>query len=584
MQDNDSGSEQQSSWQPPEYVSPWTSESGSDGGGATEAHDTISFGSGEPAEAGRYEAPTQPQYGQPGYGQPGYGQPGYGQAGYGQAAYGEAAYGQPEYGQSAYGQPGHGQPGHSQPGQGQPGYGQPGYGHPYQGGYGAWSGGPGGGQLPWGGYGTPPPPQGSRFGRFLAYVAVAALAAGAGAGAAVALNHTGSSTGSSAQSPANNTNPGGGTSQQNPFGANGSNPFGQGSGGQGSGGQSGTGGSNSGSGPLNAQALAHKVDPGIVDVTSQLKYNNATAEGTGMVISPTGLVLTNNHVIDDATSISAQLVVSGKSYTATVVGYDSTDDVALLQLQGASGLKTVSIGDSGAVKVGQAVLALGNAGGVGGLPSTAQGTISGLNRTIQASDSGADTSETLHGMLQTNAPIEEGDSGGPLVNSAGKVIGIDTAANTGSSFGQQSAPSTTGFAIPIDHAVTIADQIAGGHASATVHIGLAGFMGINVADASSTQGCSSNGSGSGVGGGFGVTSPVNSGALICQVFQGTPAESAGLVQGDVITSVNGQAVTNANGLTSLMAADHPGDHLTIGYVDQNSDQHSAVVTLAPVAK
>jgi S1-C subfamily serine protease len=551
MQDNDSGSEQQSSWQPPEYVSPWISESGSDGAGngdgATEAHDTIAFGSGEPAGAGRYGAPAQPQYGQPGYGQLAYGQPGYGQP----------AYGQPEYGQPAYGQPG--------------------YGNPYQGGYGTWSGGPGGGQHPWGGYGTPPPPpQGSRFGRLLAYVAVAALAAGAGAGAAVALNHTGSSA-PSAQSPANNTNPGSG-SQQNPFSGNGSNPFGQSPGGQ-----SGTGGSNTGSGPLNARSLATKVDPGIVDVTSQLKYNNATAEGTGMVISPSGLVLTNNHVIDDATSISAQLVVSGKTYTAIVVGYDSTDDVALLQLQGASGLKTVSLGDSSQVKVGQAVLALGNAGGVGGLPSTAQGTISGLNRTIQASDNGAGTSETLHGMLQTNAPIEEGDSGGPLVNSAGKVIGIDTAANTGSSFGQQSAPATTGFAIPINHAITIADQISGGHASATVHIGLAGFMGINVADASSSQGCSGNGSGS-FGNGFGVTSPVNSGALICQVFQGTPAQSAGLVEGDVITSVNGQAVTDANGLTGLMAADHPGDRLTIGYVDQNSDQHSTTVTLAPVAK
>jgi S1-C subfamily serine protease len=564
MQDNDSGSEQQHGWQPPEYVSPWTTESGAGSAGSADSadsNDTISFGADDSARAGRYDMPTQPEYTQQGYG---------GQQGYGQQAYGQPGYGQPGYGQSAYGQ-GYGQQSYSQQSYSQQGYGQQGYGQPYQGGYGAWSGGPSGGQLPWGAYGTPPPPHGSRFGRFLAYVAVAALAAGAGAGAAVALNH---STSSPPPSAAGNNNNAGSGVQQNPFGnANGNNGFGQ---------NPGSGGTSTGSGPLNAQALAGKVDPGVVDVTSQLKYNDATAEGTGIVISPSGLVLTNNHVIDEATSISAQLVVSGKTYKASVVGYDSTDDVALLQLQGASGLKTVSLGDSGQVKVGQAVLAIGNAEGRGGLPSTAQGTIQGLNRTIQASDSGADTSETLHGMLQTDAPIQEGDSGGPLVTSAGQVIGIDTAANTGdNNFGQSTTPATTGFAIPINHAVSIADQIAAGHASTTVHIGLGGFMGISVADA--RQGCATgNGSTNPFGGGN--TAPVSSGALICGVVQGTPAATAGLAEGDVITSVNGQTVTSANALTGLLAGDHPGDRVTIGYVDQNSRQQSTTVTLLPMAK
>ena len=198
--------------------------------------------------------------------------------------------------------------------------------------------------------------------------------------------------------------------------------------GTGNGGNSGTGGTNTGTGSLNATALAAKVDPGLVDVTSDLKYSDATAEGTGMVLTSNGLVLTNNHVIDEATSVSATLVVSGKTYTAQVVGYDDTDDVALLQLVGASGLKTVNLGNSTKVKVDEAVLALGNAGGAGGLPSTAQGTIQGLNKSIQASDEGAGTTENLHGMLETNAPIEEGDSGGPLVNGSGQVVGMDTAA------------------------------------------------------------------------------------------------------------------------------------------------------------
>jgi S1-C subfamily serine protease len=540
MRDNDSGSEQQSGWQPPEYVSPWIPASGSGGADSTpDSGDTISFG------AEGFDA--RPEY----------------------AASGQPRYAQPGYGHAAYGEPGYGEPGYGQPGYGQPGYGQPGYGQSPPGGYGAWSGGPGG-QHPWGGYGAPPPPpHGSRFGRALAYIAVAALAAGVGAGAAIALNNTSPNSSSSPST----TTPGGNSGQQNPFSGNGF--------GAAPSTGTGNGGTSRGSGPLNAQALAAKVDPGVVDITSQLKYSNATAEGTGMIISPNGLVLTNNHVIDQATSVTAQLVVSGKTYTAQVLGYDASDDVALLQLQGATGLKPVSLGDSGQVKVGQAVLALGNAGGRGGLPSTAQGTISGLNRTIQASDSGASTQETLHGMLQTDAPIQQGDSGGPLVNSDGKVIGMDTAANS-SGFGQDQSGATTGFAIPINHAIAIANQISAGHASATVHIGLAGFIGINVADASDPNGCAANG---GFGGGIGGSTPaVNSGALICTVIPGTPAASAGLTTGDVITSINGQSVGSSNDLTKMLASDHPGDQLAIVYVDQNGSKHNTSLTLSAMAK
>jgi S1-C subfamily serine protease len=574
MQDKDNGSEQQSSWQPPEYVSPWTSASDANGAAGADRvpdpgraagaddpsgdNDTIAFGAEEFGAPAEYAAPGRPRYGG---------------AQYPQQDYGHAA-----YGQSEYGQPGAGQPGAGQPGYGQPGYGQPGYGQPPEGGYGAWSGGSGapGGQYPWGGYGTPPPPPpGSRFGRFLVYVAVAALAAGVGAGAAVALSHTASSP--SAQAP-QIVNPGGNGGQQNPFGGNG---FGQAPSGQN--GSNGNSNGNRGSGPLDAPALAAKVDPAIVDITSQLKYSNATAEGTGMVISPSGLVLTNNHVIDQATSVSATLVVSGKSYPAQVVGYDSADDVALLQLQGVSGLKTVTLGDSDQVKVGQAVLAIGNAGGRGGLPSTAQGRVNALNRTIQASDNGANSRETLHGMLQTDAPIQEGDSGGPLVNSDGKVIGINTAANT-SGFGSDQQAGTIGFAIPINHAVSLANEIAAGHASATVHIGLAGFLGIQVANANSPGDCAPNGGGFGGSGGFSGGSPVSAGALICQVVPGTPADSAGLTSGDVITSINGKSVGSANSLTTVMDAAHPGDQLAISYVDANGDRHSASATLSALAK
>jgi S1-C subfamily serine protease len=576
MQDNDSGSEQQDSWQPPEYVSPWTSGSAAEGnqsasGDEEDSSDTIAFGeesapgaSGAPAGAGGAAGAAQQGYGQPapGYGQAAYGQPGYGQPGYGQPGYGQQAYGQQGYGQQGYGQPGYGQPGYGQPGYGQHAYGQP------PGGYGPWGGGSG-----WGGYGAPPPPpSGSRFGRVLVYVAVAALAAGVGAGAAIALNHTSNTT----VNPSANS---GNSGQQNPFGGN----AGQAPSGQNGTGNSGSG--NTGTGPLNATALASQVDPALVDITAQLKYDNATAEGTGMIISSGGLVLTNNHVIDEATSVAATIVVSGKTYTAQVVGYDSTDDVALLQLQGASGLKTVSLGNSSKVKVGEDVLALGNAGGRGGLPATAQGTIQALNRTIQASDSGANTEETLHGMIETNAPIQEGDSGGPIVNSAGQVIGMDTAANS-SGYAPDQSVATAGFAIPINTAITIADQIAAGHASSTVHIGLGGFLGVTAGDASDPNGCVSNGgTGGGFGGGFGgYTPPVSSGALICEVYPGTPAATAGLTSGDVITAVNGQTVTSSDGLTSLMAGDHPGDTLAITYVDTSGAKHQTNVTLSEMAK
>jgi S1-C subfamily serine protease len=585
MHDDDNGDAQRDGWQPPEYVSPWIPASGPEdtdpgrasGGGDPGSHepggDTIAFGHG-------------PEQGPGGYLPPGYPPPGYAQQGYGSQDHSQPGYGQPGYDQSA--------------GFGPQGYGQPGY-----------------GQYPWPGYGAPPPPQRSGLGKAMAYLAVAVLAAGAGAGAAVALNHTSSS--SSAVSPLGGSGSGSGSGAQgtDPFGGSGSGSGGQlpqgsnGGSNQGSGAnQGGSAGGGAGTGALDAGALAQKVDPGIIDVTSTLGYSQATAEGTGMIISADGLVLTNNHVIDQATKVKGTLVASGQSYTAKVLGYDSTDDVALLQLVGASGLHPITLSDSTKAKVGDAVLALGNAGGKGGLPSTAQGTIQALNQSIEASDSGANTTEKLHGMIETDAPIQAGDSGGPLVNSAGQVVAMDTAANTGGfgggsggsggsgsggsgsggsgsgGFGGSSGASgsaTTGFAIPINSAMTIANQIKAGQASTKIHIGLAGFMGVNVADASA--GCQPTG-GDGFGGGSGgITSPVKSGALICNVYpKPAPAAAGGLAGGDVITNVNGTAITSADGLTAQTAGSHPGDKFNITYVDQYGAKHTTTITVTQWAK
>jgi S1-C subfamily serine protease len=213
------------------------------------------------------------------------------------------------------------------------------------------------------------------------------------------------------------------------------------------------------------------------------------------------------------------------------------------------------------------------------LPSTAQGTIEGTGRTIEASDSGANTTEVLHDMLQTSAPIQEGDSGGPLVNSTGQVIGMDTAANASTAApGSGPSANATGFAIPVNDATAIERQIASGRATTTVHIGLAGFMGISVADAS--KGCSGQG---GISSGSG-SAPAHSGAMICEVFPGTPAQSAGLSNGDVITSADGHAITNEAGLTSVTATTHPGDLLKVSYVNSSGTQHTASFALTEWAK
>jgi S1-C subfamily serine protease len=317
---------------------------------------------------------------------------------------------------------------------------------------------------------------------------------------------------------------------------------------------------------LSTDQIAAQTDPGLVDVVSTLGYQQAEAAGTGLVLTSSGEVLTNNHVIDGATSITVTDIGNGRSYQAKVVGYDQTKDVAVLQLQGASGLQTVNLGNSATAAVGQKVVALGNAGGKGGTPSVVTGKITGLNTAITASDEGSGTSEHLSGLISHNAPIQPGDSGGPLVNTAGQVIGIDTAGSSSSS--PQAAAQTTAtqaFAIPINEALSVADQIEAGHASATVHIGATGFLGVEVTSASSAA----------AEGGL-----AGSGVPIEGVLPGSAAENAGITAGDVITSVDGQAVSSPSALQAAMEQHRPGDSVTIGWTDADGQSQSASVTLA----
>ena len=373
---------------------------------------------------------------------------------------------------------------------------------------------------------------------------------------------------------------------------------------------------------LSTSQITGKVSPGLVDVVSTLGDENGEAAGTGMVLTSTGEVLTNNHVIDGATSISVTDIGNGRTYKASVVGYDKTQDVAVLQLQDASGLTTVSLGNSATVSTGQSVVAIGNAEGKGGQPSVVSGSVTALNQSITASDEGSGSSEQLTGMIETNAPIEPGDSGGSLVNSAGEVIGMDTAASTSSETptaqtanpgqqsqgqtgqsqsgqsqsGQSQSSGTQAFAIPINEAVSIAAQIDGGKSSATVHLGSTAFLGVEVSSTSTSTGTGAGGLGGGYGsggdggygygsgdGGYGYGSggtSTTSGAQIEGALSGSPAASAGLSAGDVITSIGGQSVTSATQMQSIIAAYHPGDKVSVSWTDASGQTQTATVTFA----
>jgi S1-C subfamily serine protease len=450
------------------------------------------------------------------------------------------------------------------------------------------------GQPPPGDYGhtsplppMPPPPPRRRVG-LLSYVAVALVAGALGAGSVVALYHpaANSSAAPSAQPSVRAPVPLPSTAVPMP-----------------SSGGTGTGGS------------LTKVGQGIVIINTALQYSGERAAGTGMVINAArGLVLTNNHVIENSTKITATVAATGKNFQAKVVGYDVTGDIALIQLQHPAGLHQVPLGDSSKVKVGDAVTALGNAEGRSEIVPAA-GHITGVNRTITASDQGGVvTSETLHGMFQTDAGVVSGDSGGPLVNAAGNVIGMDTAGNDVRFPDQQSA---AGFAIPIKTALSVAREIAAGDASSTISIGYPPFIGIYVGQGASSDpkqqaaaqqqnnggfgggngfggnGSSGNGPGNGPGNGQGQScytsdsnlpvpdtiAPVSSGTLVVGAICGSPAATAGMTAGSVITSVNGQAIGAPQTVHNALSKFRPGDTVSLTWVTPSGQHKTANMTL-----
>jgi S1-C subfamily serine protease len=296
-------------------------------------------------------------------------------------------------------------------------------------------------------------------------------------------------------------------------------------------------------------APSPKPTKGVVIVTTNLAYENANAAGTGIVLTKTGEVLTNNHVIRGATTITVIVPATGRRYSASVMGYDIADDVALIKMNDAAGLAVATRGNSSTLRIGSATTAVGNANGGGRLIIT-KGRVTGLNRTITVNDDQGGQTQ-LSGLIETSARLVPGDSGGPLLDSGGRVIGMDAAGSATFAF-----ETSDGYAIPINKAISLVKLMEAGKASTLVHIGKTAFIGMNVADAN--------------GGGVAVQS----------VVPNLPAANAGIAQGDVVTALDSTPVGSTDDLRAALFAHHPGDSVTVHFTDPLGNQTQAQLTLA----
>ena len=305
--------------------------------------------------------------------------------------------------------------------------------------------------------------------------------------------------------------------------------------------------------PGDAIAASAQVEPAVVRVDTAVDYQGVIGTGTGIVLDPGGQVLTNFHVIQGADRITG--TVGGQPYPAHLVGYDRGRDVAVIQLIGAGGLPAAVIGDSNALVPGEPVVALGNAMGSDAPLTREVGTVTGFGRTVDAEDELTGTSDELTGLIEFAAPVRAGDSGGPVVNGAGQVVGITTAASVNFRMG----PGGKGFAIPINDAIGVVGQIRAGVPSDTVHIGPPVLLGVGVRTAPRDE----------------------VGVLIQEVMRGGPADQAGLVDGDLITVLDGVPLDSTNTLTSVLDRHYAGDVLDLTWIDRSGQTRTGKAVLTP---
>ena len=444
--------------------------------------------------------------------------PAYGQAPAPQP-YGPQPYPHPGYSPQAYGQ----QPGYGQ--QYPQGYGQQGYGQPYPPAYGqghqAYGQHPG--YYPASQYYFQPPTVQTKKRWPLALVAVVvALVLGGGGFLWAAGSLTGALPGSTVTTgPQADPNQGGANDPtRNQSGQN-------------------QGGTTTGSSVSAAQSA------GVVLIEAQT--TSGLAAGTGMVLSADGKVLTNYHVVAGSEKLSVTVADTGDTYSATVLGFDQTRDVALIQLKDASGLTTVRT-DTTLPSVGTAIAAVGNAEGGGELVKAA-GTVTDLDQDLTvSSDSPWGSSEDLSGLIETNARAVPGDSGGPMYDSDNEVVGMTTAGST---------RQRTSYAVPIATALAVVQQVESGQDAGTVRVGPAGYLGIKVAD----------------------NDPTGTGKTITEVVAGSPAAQAGVTAGSHLTKVGDTTIKAGTNLATVIRAMEPGQQVTIEWTAPNGTRKSATVTL-----
>jgi S1-C subfamily serine protease len=276
-----------------------------------------------------------------------------------------------------------------------------------------------------------------------------------------------------------------------------------------------------------------------------MRYAGAKGAGTGMILTSTGVVVTNHHVVEGATSIKVKVMSTGRTYAATVVGTDARDDVAVLRLIGASGLSTVTPDTDGA-SVGDRVTAVGDANGTPGHLSAARGTVTALNQSITTQSDGTAEGERLTGLMKISADVISGDSGGATYDADGQVVGMTTAASTGAS-------DVDGYAVPIATVLKVAGDLESGVISSRYDYNLPAFLGVGLTPRSAT---------------------------VEGVYQGTPAAAVGLGAGDRITAIDSTTVTTTAQVQAAVAHLSPGDRVGVTWTDSAGVSHTRTVTLA----
>jgi putative serine protease PepD len=300
------------------------------------------------------------------------------------------------------------------------------------------------------------------------------------------------------------------------------------------------------------------VLPSVVSI--QIKTNGGGGDtGSGFVIRKDGYILTNNHVIASAVDGGGTITVTfndGSTASGRVVGADPTSDLAVVKVN-RTDLKPAALGSSSSLQVGDPVLAIGSPLGLSG--TVTSGIVSALNRPVRTTQEqtnpfgNSSGDATVINAIQTDAAINPGNSGGPLVDAAGQVVGITSAIASLGSSGGQSGNIGVGFAIPIDQARGIADQlIASGHATHTV-------LGVSIADVTTADGTDR--------------------VLIRSVQSGGPADKAGLRAGDAILAVNGTPITSSDGLIATTRSHKAGDKVSVTVV-RDGKRQTVSVTLA----